>query len=170
MFRGLAVRIDIRGGARHGDDVTGHKAVTLDMQARLVIHERIHVEIERRAVRVITACGMVRRNLVRRRVRCHLNGGAGRRDGGGELRRELHKVARLDGTRGRSQREIGHCLSHNLDGSTRVSGEQGARRERRHPVDAPVVEIQCVGKCLRIIELRSAVQRVSRLIPIGRNE
>ena len=61
MFRSLTVRIDIRSGARHGNDVTGHKAITLDMQARLVIHERIDVEIERRTVRVIPACGMVRR-------------------------------------------------------------------------------------------------------------
>lgn len=86
------------------------------MQARLVIHERVDVEIERRAVRVTTACGMVRHNLVRCRVRCHLNGGAGWHDGGGKLRRELHKITRLDGALVRRQREIGHCLSHNLDG------------------------------------------------------
>ena len=98
-LRGLAVRIDIRGGARHGDDVTDHKAVTLYVQARLIIDERVNVEIERRTVRDVPACGMVRRDLVRRRVRCHLYGGAGWLDSGDEFGCELYKVTRLDGAR-----------------------------------------------------------------------
>ena len=91
MLSGVPGRVDIRRGAGHGDNVARLETVTLDMQARLVIDERVDIELERRAL-----CAVLGRHLVGCRVRRNLDCGARRRHVGGELRRELYHVARLD--------------------------------------------------------------------------
>nr|DAW01828.1 MAG TPA: hypothetical protein [Bacteriophage sp.] len=169
VFRGFVVRVNVCRGARHLDNITLRKAVALDMQARLIVHEGIHVQIERRTGGF--AIGGVRgRNLISRGVRRNLDGGARRRDGGGELRRELKHIARRNGIGRRGQREARHGLRDNLDGSTGIGSEQRARRERRHAIDAPVIQIHCVGECLRVVELGSAIKSVAHLIPVSRHK
>ena len=129
MLSGLPVRVDICRGAGHGDNVVHRETAALDMQTCLVINERVEIELERRAGSVLH-CGVPGRHLVCRGIRRDLDCGAGGFDGGGELRRELYHVARLDVARGRSQCETCHGLRHYLDAGTRVGGEQCARGER----------------------------------------
>ena len=106
-------------------------------------------------------------HIVCRGVRRNLDGGSGRVDGCGELRYELHHITRRDIGCSRCHGQTGDSLRHNLDGSTRVGGEQRARGERRHAVNTPMVEIHRVRERLRIIELGSAIKGVTRLIPIS---
>ena len=109
------------------------------MQTRLVVHKGIDIQRNRKGV---ARSDMNRAHLVRRAVRRDLDGGASRGDGGGELRRELHHIARRDIRLRRCQRQTGDGLCDDVNTCTGVGGEQRARRERGHAIDAPMIQVQ----------------------------